>query len=272
MPGPTEVSYSALAGIPLHYARPPVAAYGSRGKPFTFRSTKALRDAFEASLEELSALCPHGKPEVVVSAGTFVSKPGQHGKGQAVDVDAIFWADRTFVTDFYLTDTRFYLAAESVFRRHFGVVLNYLYNAAHHDHLHLDLGVPVGFSTASRSRVLYLQAGLTHVHDRPVLIDGIWGSQTSGAVKAVLQALGLTGEITTKSTWLAYLERTARAGFGQAGAETEPTPADLLDQLYSLVDGLDLATDHDQKIQGALDRFATHPATEAWLATFRDGG
>lgn len=272
MPSPREVSYDTLAGIALHYARPPVAAYGSRGRQHTFHSTRTLRDTFEASLKELSTLCPHGTPEVLTSAGTFVDKPGQHGHGNAVDVDAIFWADRTFVTDFYLTDTRFYLAVESVFRRHFGIVLNYLYNPAHHDHLHLDLGAPVGFATSSRSRVLYLQASLTHVHDHPVVIDGLWGGQTAGATEDVLGSLGLSGKITSKRTWLAYLERTAEAGFDRAVPETAATPADLLAQLFHVVDGLDLATAHDQKIQGALDLFAAHPDTEAWLATFRLDG
>ncbi|NNF57787.1 MAG: hypothetical protein HKN04_06055 [Rhodothermaceae bacterium] len=271
MPNPREVSYDTVADVALHYARPPVAPYGSRGRQFTFFSTRTLRDTFAAALDELADVCPHGRPEVLTSAGTFVSKPGQHGKGQAIDVDAIFWSDRTFVTDFYLTDTRFYLAVESVFRRHFGLVLNYLYNNAHHDHLHMDLGVPVGFSTGSRSRVLYVQASLTHVHDRPVLIDGIWGNQTAGAIDDVLSDLGLTGSITNKNTWLAYLDRTARLGFGQAETEADPTPADLLDQLFQVIDGLDLATEHDHKIQGALDLFVAHPDTMTWLDTFREG-
>lgn len=269
MPAHNQASFDSLAGVDLHYARPPVAAYGSRGKKHTFFSTGKLRDTFTAALEELADVCPLGRPEVLTSAGTFVNKRGQHGKGQAVDVDAIFWADRTFVTDFYLTDTKFYLAVESVFRRHFGIVLNYLYNAAHHDHLHMDLGVSVGFSKGSRSRVLYLQAGLTHIHDRPVLIDGIWGNQTSGAINDILDILGLSGAITTKSTWLAYLDRTAHLGFGPVEAENDPTPADLLDQLFQIIDGLDLVTDHDQKIQGALDVFVAHPDTQTWLESFR---
>ena len=52
-------------------------------------------------------------------------------------------------------------------------------------------------------------------------------------------------------------------------AQGEPTPADLLDQLFRVIDGLDLVTDHDQKIQGALDVFVAHPDTQAWLDTFR---
>ena len=266
MPDPREVTYNEIAGVDLHYARPPVAPYGSRGRHQTFASTRELRDTLAACVDELAGMCPHGRPEVITSAGFHVRKPGQHGKGRAMDVDAIFWPDRTLVTDFYLTDTRFYLAVESVFRRHFGIVLNYLYNAAHHDHLHVDLGVPVGFSTGSTSRVLFLQASLTHIHDTPVLIDGLWGTQTSGAISGVLADLGLSGSITHKNTWLAYLDRTARAGFGET--ENDPTPADLLAQLFHVVDGTDLPVEHDQKIQGMLDVFVQHPETQAWLATF----
>ena len=266
---PTESSFRELAGIPLHYARPPVAAYGSRGQQRTFRSTAELRNAFETCLEELIELCPLGRPEVLTTAGLFVSKPGQHGKGRAVDVDGIFWGNRDFVTDFYLTDKVFYLSIESIFRRHFGIVLNYLYNEAHHDHFHLDLSSPIDFFTTSRSRVLYLQASLTHVHDSPVIIDGIWGQQTETATKQVLEKLELSSTLTHKATWTAYLLKTAKRGFDLAIPDHLKNPAFLFDDIYEAVRYLVPDFTTRQKLIGALDSFALHPKTEAWLDEVR---
>ena len=266
---PTETSYRELAGIPLHYARPPVGAYGSRGKQRTFSSTAELRDTFEACLKELSNACPMGKPEVLTTAGFFVNKPGQHGVGKAVDIDGIFWKDRDFVTDFYPTDKVFYLAVESVLRRHFGIVLNYLYNTDHHDHFHIDISSPVDFFPSSRSRVLYLQASLTHIHDTAVIIDGIWGNQTETATKQVLESLDLSGDITHATTWKSYLSKTAEAGFELAVPSHLRNPAHLLDDVYEAMHDLVPDVSARKKLVGSLDVFAAHPKTSEWLKELR---
>lgn len=265
-----EITFDIISGIPIHYARPPVATYGSRGKRSPFRCSRVLHDTFIACLQELSDVCPLGPPEVVVSAGAYVNKPGQHGKGQAVDIDAIFWAERDFITDFYLIDKVFYLAVESVLRRHFGIVLNYLYNSAHHDHFHLDLSTPVQFFENSKSRVLYLQASLNHIHGRGVLEDGIWGLQTAEATTEVLRGLGLQGQITSKNTWLAYLSRTADKGFAEA-IDTEPRhPAHLYDEIYHLLHDLALLPFQRHRLTAILDTFAQHPDVATLLTASSD--
>ena len=271
MANPTETSYRELAGIPLHYARPPIGAYGSRGQQRTFSSTIELRDALEACLEELTSACPMGRPEVVTTAGIFVNKPGQHGNGLAVDIDGIFWPERDFVTDFYPTDKVFYLAVESILRRHFGIVLNYLYNTDHHDHFHIDLSSPVDFFTTSRSRVLYLQASLTHIHDTPVVIDGIWGNQTDGATKQVLSDLSLSSDITHATTWKTYLSKTAALGFELAVPPHLRNPAHLFDDIYEALHDYVPDVDTRRKIMGTLDTFASHPKTTEWLKELREG-
>ena len=63
-----------------------------------------------------------------LSAGTYADRPNsQHNRGLAMDIDAIVWPQRPFVTLNYPTDKQFYLAVEAILRRHFDFVLTYLY-------------------------------------------------------------------------------------------------------------------------------------------------
>ena len=68
---------------------------------------------------ELWRVCPLGRAEVVTSAGAYVNKPGSHGQGRGFDLDAIFWADKNFITLHYPQDRRFYLGVEAILRKHF---------------------------------------------------------------------------------------------------------------------------------------------------------
>lgn len=203
-------SFSSLAGVPVNYAREPVAPYGTRGKAHTFNCTPAFLQKLEACFAELFSISPLGRAEVITSAGTLVAKPGFHGLGRAFDLDAVFWAGRDFVTLRYPTDQKFYLGVDAILRKHFGTVLNFLYNADHHDHLHADDGSEVGFVKASESRVLFLQASLTHVLGIPVDIDGDYGPQTDGGLRTALERLGIGGELTDREVWLRFLTSVAR--------------------------------------------------------------
>ena len=228
-----EVTYSSVSGIPLHYSRDEF--YGKRGRNLQFASTNRLKEVLEKCFKTLSEESPFGKPEALVTGGLYVRKPGFHGRGLALDVDAIYWPNRTLISVLYPYDTVHYLAIESVFRQYFGTVLNYLYDRAHEDHWHMDLGTPPDFYTDSPSRVFYLQASLTHIHDRPVLIDGVWGRQTRGATQEVLEEMALGSNIENMSTWQAYLRRTAKIGFDLVAQAPIESPRD---QLQSAVDAL----------------------------------
>jgi hypothetical protein len=203
-------SFSSLAGVPVNYAREPVAPYGTRGKPHTFRCTSGFLQKLEACFDELFSVSPLGRAEVITSAGAFVEKPGFHGLGRAFDLDAVFWPGRDFVTLRYPTDQKFYLGVDAILRKHFGTVLNFLYNADHHDHLHVDDGSEVGFVKSSKSRVLFVQAALTHVLNVPVGIDGIYGTETEGGLRTAFERLGISGDINTREVWLEFLTDIAR--------------------------------------------------------------
>ena len=152
-------SFKRIADVPVHYDRRSSSDYGTRGVATRFYATTNTERKLDQCFLELWDRCPYGKAEVITSAGTWVNKPIYHGKGRAFDLDGIFWSNRTFVTkwDGYQGgDRRFYFGVEAILRKHFGTVLNYLYNAPHRDHFHIDDGTSVGFQSGSKSRVLFL--------------------------------------------------------------------------------------------------------------------
>ncbi len=263
MPRPQNF-FTELGGVSVHYARPPIAPYGSRGKPYNFHVTPEFEEKLVACFEELWEACPFGRAEVVTSAGAYVDKPGYHGQGRAVDIDAIFWVQHDFVTLNYNADGVLYLGIEAVVRKHFGTVLNYLYNASHRDHLHVDDGTEVDFHTSSRSRVLFLQAALTHVFELPVMIDGIYGNQTAGAVAEALRRVGSTGNIENRQTWKKLLSGIAETAFGRTAEERGPP--ELLRHLYRVIE-TELSDNPSRKrVETALNAFANHEETQQWLA------
>lgn len=202
--------FSSLAGVPVNYAREPVAPYGTRGRAHTFECTPGFLRKLEACFDELFRVSPLGRAEIITSAGAQVNKPGFHGLGRAFDLDALFWPGRDFITLRFPTDQKFYLGVEAVLRKHFGTVLNYLYNSDHHDHLHVDDGSEVGFVRSSKARVLFVQAALTHVLGTPVDIDGAYGPETEGGLRTAFERLGLTGDINAREVWLEFLTRITR--------------------------------------------------------------
>ena len=72
--------------------------------------------------------------------------------------------------------------------QHFAYVLTYLYNAQHHNHIHLDNGRSgpelSTFSSRSPGQVQAVQGILTHLWDRPVEVTGRWDGATRDAAQA----------------------------------------------------------------------------------------
>lgn len=229
-------------------------------------------------MSELWDVCPLGQAELITSAGTYVDKPGAHGYGRAFDLDGIFWANRTFITNNYPVDKAFYLAVESVFRKHFGTVLNYEYNLDHRDHLHVDDLTAVGFDPTSRSRVLYLQMILTHLFDRPVAIDGVIGNQTNGAARDFLVQSGLAAPAQVGSNallhsklnqvWLELLDLAITTGFAQT-AQIALNPLELIESVYEVI-GRELSGLPQRKqVETALTTFVNQADVATFLDQFR---
>ena len=279
MPKP-ENTFRELAGVPVHYDRAPNAGYGTRGIPYTFHCTEPFEETLHAAFEELWAVCPLGPAEVITSAGAYVDKSGLHGVGRAFDIDGIFWADRTFITNQYPSGPSFYLAVESVLRKHLGTVLNYKFDAAHQDHFHVSGRGEPGFVPGHESRVLYWQMALTHLFGRPVTVDGLTGPETNGASRALLRELGIADrdEMTSDAAlhrildraWDDLLDEAAGRGFRGVADETEKTPLQLLEALYATVTDELTGRASRKTIESAVTTFAQHPETDAWLDQFRN--
>lgn len=214
------VTFDNLDGVPIYYARQPVAKYGTKGKgPRKVRLEKAFHVQLKACLADLWATHPWGKPEVLVSGGCYVEKAGRHGEGRAIDIDAIWWGgpqpQRPLVTKISaIKDPVLYLGVEAVLRKHLGMVLDYWYNQAHEDHWHCDNGTPFGFRSGARNQALFVQAALTYVHGLTVDIDGVVGKETQNAFAAVF-ANEPNGVGSIQKLWTDFLQLTATKAFSK---------------------------------------------------------
>lgn len=217
------VTFSSIAGVPIYYARSPVAKYGTKGKgPRTVRLEQKFHDQLEACLGDLWATCPWGKPEALVSGGCYVEKAGKHGEGRAIDIDAIWWlgakryplVTRDVIKNGYPV---LYLGVEAILRKHLGMVLDYWYNYAHEDHWHCDNGTPIGFRPGARNQALFIQAALTYVYGIDVgSIDGVVGPKTcNGFAAAMSSSLTSTAVGSISKLWVEFTQLTATRAFTQ---------------------------------------------------------
>jgi len=253
-----------INNIPLHYARTPQHPYGSIGRQRNFQIDKNFNQQLKACFKEAFKFCPLGKPEVITCAGIYVNKTGQHGRGAAFDLDAIFWKDYHLITKNFTQDAILYLGMESFFRKHFGIVLNHFYDTSHKDHWHIDNSNSLSFHKKSKSKTLYVQLVLEHIYDNPVRVDGIWGPQTAKAVNETFNLLGITGSITVKKHWLSFLDLTGKVAFQLF--KPQKTPLVLFNNLYAVVN--DLTIPEMNAIKESLNEFRNHPDTDAWLSQY----
>lgn len=187
------VEFTHLTGVPVHYARPPVAAYGSLGEPRRFRCAAETAEALENLFRDIFTCAPKafGPPVAILSAGAFVDKPGEHGRGRAFDLDGIHWRNRVFLATEQRGDRLLYLMIQALCLRHFGVVLGFNYNPAHEDHLHMDQGRPVRFRE-TRSATYFHQEVLNTLFDGALDVDGEYGPLTNAALIRARKSMGLT--------------------------------------------------------------------------------
>ena len=270
MPQPTNY-FEFIDGVPVHYDRfAPPFGYGSKGRPHRFYCTPDFEAKLDAAFGELFDICPLGKAEVITSAGAYVDKPGMHSLGRSFDLDGIFWRGKSFVTlvDGGPGDRRFYQSVEAVLRRHFGTILNYDYNAAHRDHLHMDDGSPVGFDAYSRSRVLFLQGALKCIFKKNISITGTYGPTTRQETENALEELNIPGSISSSATWRRFLLETARKGFNVPSVARDLNPLESLHNIYEELRNHD---DYEGRkaIEAAVNLFVNHPETKEWLKRYR---
>lgn len=220
------ITWGSVAGVPVHYARNLNPSLRNPGRHITrWRSTPEFKQKLDAMFEELWSVCPLGRADVIVTAGAFVDrnvagsgKKSAHASGRAFDVDGIVWhptetrpGHELYAIDF-ASQPSFYWGVSGIFNRHLRHVLHAAYNRAHHDHYHVEDTRAPTFSAGSRSLVAHLQHALTHVHQRPVALDGSFGQKTEAATREVLERLDISGWITAGDVWRQFNLETAKVG------------------------------------------------------------
>lgn len=215
----TEKAFDNIDGTPTYYIRD-----GSH-HPATFYCTFDFYDSLVLWIQRLrtiSAAAGYSEVSIVTSAGAYVDKPGEHGLGQAIDVDRIDWADGTISSmidlDWNSGDRELhkrYYAVDATLRAHFRWGLDHTYNEAHHDHFHMDFGgLPVQLSDGSTSDVGWIQAACNEFMDAGLVVDQVWGPLTQAAFDESKQRLGVAGDPQSDAAaYVEWLDKAAAKGF-----------------------------------------------------------
>ena len=217
------VRFNALAGVPTHYARNPVAPYGTRGKPRYLRSLPGFRQTLDAAFADLWRICPLGKADTSSRRGLMsTSQDGASTARASVRPRCAVRPSYSFVTKEFARDPAFYLGVEGVLRRHFGVVLGYFYNKAHQDHFHLDVSMPMGFSRNRRTTTLFVQLCGRHLLGRLSPVTGKWNRSTDDQTLADLQRLVGHGGVLTRLELAGVPGAHRRTGVCGSAARAQP--------------------------------------------------
>lgn len=246
--GATERRFDTIDGTPIHYWRWTDGTAGRRAEQRTFASTHKFHARLVAWVRDLRSLAAvhgglHGMQRII-SAGAYVNKPGQHGLGQAFDLDEVQWSNGAispYRRDHASRDravVRRYVALDAVCRRHFRWVLDGGYNAAHGDHLHLDFGGGAPrCDPKSTSDTAFVQMACNAHMDARLRVDRIWGRATEAAFNESVRRLAVPGDPRTDAGgWQTWLGRAAACGFANTGF-VPPTPPDPIGDLLRAVLG-----------------------------------
>ena len=218
---PTETAFESIDGVPVYYAR----ATGEP-QPATWYCTSAFYDSLTAWVHSLKWMSGefggdrYGELRHLVSAGFFVNKPGEHGLGQAMDLDVVQWERRDCSP--YEQDheagsrerRRLYLAVDASCRRFFRYVIDGFYDAAHQDHLHADFGgLPLVLQRGSSSDTNFVQAVCNEFLDAGLEVDGSWNAATEEAWQRSRELLQMRKDPTEDpEAWRNWLYRLAAHG------------------------------------------------------------
>lgn len=228
-PTPTAVPrasmsvFTGLAGSRFYYE--------VTGSPTRLAIEPAFANLLDASLRDHWTAAGWGIPARLSSYGTWIQADGDatswHHEGRAFDVGEVRASDgRVLMTCRYdrwgaqsaprrAGHERNYWRFAATLHRDFAHVLTYLFDEAHHNHIHVDNGRSgsgrSSFRPGSRVQVQAVQAMCRHVWGRNVEITGRWDGATRDATADVLEQAGIGGRLTAgDSQWHAFLSATAR--------------------------------------------------------------
>jgi hypothetical protein len=231
-----------IAGQKTHYYNGHVDN-DAAATTFAYNAT-TYRQA-EAALSHYYAHTPGGwlKPMHLWLNGTYVNKPGMHGKGRAIDVAYVYMTVSGTVTQTFNADYAWwhkqpnsstyrkrYWAYVASLNRYFNPVLHYWFTPdhfsdaadySHQHHVHYDDGTSgpgreaAFLGRSGRTVQTYaVQSCLSYIWGISVGIDGQFGPKTDKACRTALTRLGRGGGMTDTANYHAFLDETVRAGSG----------------------------------------------------------
>jgi hypothetical protein len=222
--GPTRaqlVRISEIGGVQLWYerwSRPPA--------PITFSVAPAFKPVLERTVREVQERAPQtwGKLVKITSGGAFVSKPGAHGTGKAIDWDRFTFANVEIAPkgrdhlSTSLARRRRYWALAAICRANSSYVLHGAHDdGPHDDHLHHDTTGDPAF-VRKHSTITLVQSLCNEIFDQQpkLVVDGDLGERTQTAIAAAMRRLTLNGDFGDPVVWRRFLRLTGRLGFALA--------------------------------------------------------
>lgn len=205
-------SFSTVGGALL--------GYEITGMPTTMRSEAGFLGLLNSWAEDWADLSGMGAITEVWSYGAYVDRCGSyHQVGRAFDFARLVHERGTVSCRYDSwspgTDTqlRGYWRLAASLHLHFAYTLTYLYNQAHHNHIHVDNSVSGdSFSTfreGSQVQVQMVQAACRYVFGRDVELTGDYDDQTRSALRPVQQGLGISRPLSDADGWREFLRAAA---------------------------------------------------------------
>ena len=74
---------------------PPLTTTGARVRSTRSTARKTSKHCWMMRSKPCGSTPALGQAQVITSAGAYTNKPGQHGQGRALDIDGIFWSNKT---------------------------------------------------------------------------------------------------------------------------------------------------------------------------------
>lgn len=190
--------------------------------PTTMRSDPAFLERLELWAADWAALSGLGAIREVWSYGAYVDKCSSfHQAGRAFDFGEVVHEGGAVSCRYDTwdpgssTQLRDYWRLAASLHLHFAHTLTYLYNAQHHNHIHVDNSVSGDelsrFSARSGVQVQLVQSALRHVHGRDVEDTGDYDGQTKAELRVVQQELGISRPLADAEGWQEFLRATASA-------------------------------------------------------------
>ena len=214
-------SYAHLADARLYYE--------ITSRPVAFWMEPGFAQRLDACLRSHWTAQGWATPARLTTYGTWIAADGQadswHHAGRAFDVGRVvaadgsdlvscrydLWGERSGAAKRSAERAYWQLAAS--LHRDFAYVLTYLFDNAHHNHIHVDDGRSgegrSSFSRGMRVQVQAVQAMCVHVWGRELDITGSWDAPTRQVTGEILREAGIGGSLVGDAQWHAFLTATA---------------------------------------------------------------